>query len=159
MQWFRLVYAAADDNDTLVQALLASEYYENLYETAKDDVRPKRGTSVESLSTRLPGMVEERYGQLYDLESILELLENRYKKVKQDETKRFFEFYQRSLTYAQAKDYAEATDEVQLIHSAIQRVAAVRNLYMGLYKALDTLQFQISNVVKMRCAGLDDASL
>jgi len=35
----------------------------------------------------------------------------------------------------------------------------VRNKYLGLMKAIDSKQFQINNIVKLRVAGMEDTTL
>ena len=41
----------------------------------------------------------------------------------------------------------------------VNEFALLRNKFLGLMKALDSKQFQINNIVKLRVAGLDDAEL
>jgi hypothetical protein len=35
----------------------------------------------------------------------------------------------------------------------------IRNKYLGIMKAIDTKQWQITNIVKLRVAGMDDTTL
>jgi hypothetical protein len=41
----------------------------------------------------------------------------------------------------------------------INEVALVRNKYLALIKGLDVKQFQISNIVRLRIQGMEDAHL
>ena len=41
----------------------------------------------------------------------------------------------------------------------INEIALLRNQYLGITKSLETKNFMMSNVVKLRVAGLDDAHL
>jgi hypothetical protein len=41
----------------------------------------------------------------------------------------------------------------------VNEFALLRNKFLGLLKAIDSKQFQINNIVKLRVAGLDDAEL
>lgn len=160
MQWFRKVFAAGSDgNADLVVAMDAVDYYEAEYQRVREMVRPQYGDRIEGLASKIPGMTEEQYGNLYDLESILEYLEKREKKARAEQLKKYLEHYDRTLNYTVAREYAETSDEVQAIIGSIQNVAAARNQFAGLNKAIETLHFQLSNLTKLRCAGLDDATI
>jgi hypothetical protein len=43
--------------------------------------------------------------------------------------------------------------------SIVNEFALVRNKFLGLVKGLDNKQWQITNVVKLRVAGMEDAEL
>lgn len=114
---------------------------------------------IETLAMRLPGLMEYRFSQLQDIEAILEYLETRQKKAMADKTRYYLEHYQRTLSDRVAREYAEASDEVQLILSVKHRVVVVRNLFLGITKGLETMHFQTSNVTKLKCAGFEDAEV
>lgn len=157
-RWFGKVYNAGSDNEAdLAAALDAAEAYEAEYEVAKKDLIAHG--KIESLAARIPGLSEHRFSQLQDIEAILQHLEGREKRALVNKTKFYLEHYQRTLSDRVAKDYAEASDEVQLIRQVIQRVGYVRNLYLGIMKGFEYLHFQTTNVTKLRCAGLEDAEL
>jgi hypothetical protein len=41
----------------------------------------------------------------------------------------------------------------------VNEFSKIRNKYTGIIKALDTKQWQLTNIIKLRVAGLDDASI
>jgi len=41
----------------------------------------------------------------------------------------------------------------------VNEFALIRNKFIGLSKAIDSKQFQINNVTKLRVAGMEDADL
>jgi hypothetical protein len=43
--------------------------------------------------------------------------------------------------------------------SIVNEFALVRNKYLGLIKGIDIKQWQLSNVIKLRVAGMEDAEL
>ena len=49
--------------------------------------------------------------------------------------------------------------DVVSLSKLINEFSLLRNKYLGLIKALDTKQWQVTNIVKLRVAGMDDASL
>lgn len=157
-RWFPLVVRAGTANDAdLVVALQAVDAYMEEYPEARKDL--KRDGRLESMAAMLPGLTEQRWAQLQDLDAIVEYLTTRERKVHIDKTRFYMEGYQRTLTYAQAKDYAETTNEVQTVRVVLQQVGNARDIYMGIYKGLDTMNFQISNVTKLRINGVEDAQI
>jgi hypothetical protein len=157
-RWFpQVVRAGPLGNADLVVALQAVDAYTEQYPDARKDLRGDG--RIEVLASKLPGLTEQRWAQLQDLNAIVEYLGNRERKCHIDKTKFYMEGYQRTLTYAQAKDYAETTEEVQTVRVVLQQVGSIKDLYMGLFKGLDAMNFQISNVTKLRVAGVEDAHI
>lgn len=158
MNWYRKIFASSREGlEYLELAVSACDFYENLYEEARKDVRVPNGTSLLTLQSKIAGMSEERWAQLQDLEAILQYMEERENVVRMEKVKNFAEHYQRNLSAKEARDYADVADEVQNLRLIRHRVAYVRDLYAGIFTALNVLQFQISNATKLKCAGLDDA--
>lgn len=159
MKYFRKVFASSNsDGSDLAVAMDACDFYEDIHDTECSKELDPKGV-IEQMSMKIPGIAENRYAQLQDLESILEYLEQRERKERINKTKDFMFHYDRSLTHTVAKDYAEASDEVQTIKLVIQRVANVRNIYLGWTKGIEYLHFQLGHVIKMRQAGIEDSVL
>ena len=153
-----VVRAGSEDDADLIKAMDAADAYADEYELARQDLNVN-GVKIESIGGTIPGMSAHRFAQLQDIEAIIEHLETREKRKLVEKMRHYLEHYQRTLSDKVAKDYAEASDEVQLIRSVRQRVAYVRNLFMGIMKGLEYLHYQITNVTKLRCAGLEDAEI
>ena len=158
MRWFPKVFSSGSGND-LAAAIQAADHYLDSYDKIKHIVHVPEGTRIESLSSKIPGMVEEHYAYLQDLESILEYLERREKRARSESLKRYMEHYNRQLNHSVAKDYCEMDQDVQDIIASIQYVASARNLYIGLHKSIEALHYQISNITKLRAQGIEDATL
>lgn len=158
MKWYRKVFSSgtADDRD-LSAVLDACDAYEVVYEESKGVLNVKG--RIESISARIPGWSEQWYSQLQDLEAILQYMEQRERKTLIHKVQQIEATYNRKLTDKQMRDYAEVSDEVQAIRAVLHQVAYVRNLFIGLGKGLEYLHFQVGNVTKLRCAGLEDAVL
>ena len=59
----------------------------------------------------MPGVVEERFRQLQEVEGILKHLEIQHRRLRTKHYKKYLENYQRALTSRDAEKYAEGEDE------------------------------------------------
>ena len=139
------------------QIVYAIDYYEK----ELTDARIQTGLrgSVEKHSRDMPGVVEQRFGQLQEIESILEFLNIELRRMRSEKFRKFLEHYNRQLTSRDAEKYVDGDPDVVNQQHLINEFALLRNKYIGLSKALDAKQFQINNIVKLRAAGLEDVSL
>lgn len=158
-RWFQTVVSAgtAGDADLLV-ALQAVDAYADEYSEAKKDLRVD-GERIENIAAKIPGMTDHRWAQVMDLNSIVDYLEHRERRALFDEMQRMMDHYQRQLTYQQYKDYADTSDPVQTIRLVRQQVGDVFNLFQGIHKGIDALNYQVSNITKLRTAGCEDATI
>lgn len=115
--------------------------------------------SLERLSATLPGIMEYRFAQLQEVESILELLNIQLKRKRGEKFRYYLEQYNRSLTTRDAEKYADADQDVLDYSEFVNFFAFIRNRYLGITKGLESKGFQINNIVKLRTAGLDDANI
>lgn len=154
MSWFNQLTANPDDYSIVLEAY---DYYEQeLQESRKEIALSGR---LEQASSMLPGIVEYRFNQLQEVEAILELLNIRFSQLKSAKLKQFLEHYNKSLSSRDAEKYAEADTEVVMMAELINQIAFIRNKYLGIMKGLDNKSFQINNITRLRCAGLEDAEL
>jgi hypothetical protein len=58
-----------------------------------------------------------------------------------------------------AEKYSDGEPEVLEMQKLINEFALVRNKFQGLIKAIDTKNFMISNITRLRVAGMEDASV
>jgi hypothetical protein len=131
------------------------------YEAELVEARKQTGLfgSVEKHSRDMPGIVEQRFNQLQEIESILEYLNIELRKIRSEKFRKFLEHYNRQLTSRDAEKYVDGDPDVVDQQHLINEFALLRNKFIGLSKALDAKQFQINNIVKLRAAGLEDVSL
>ena len=113
-------------------------HYEEEYKKARQEVRLYG--NLEKASAALPGIVEERFSQLQQIEAILEYLNIELRRIRSKSFKKFLENYNRALS---------SRDEFALL----------RNQWLGITKGLDQKQWQITNIVKLRVAGMEDANI
>lgn len=135
----------------------AIEFYQKQLESSW--VEAKIVGSVEKSAQELSGITAYRFGQLQELEAILKFLNIRYDKLRSDHYRRYLERYQRELTDRSIEKYIDGEDDVVAMSTLINEVALVRNKYLALMKGLDVKQFQISNIVRLRIQGMEDAHL
>lgn len=135
----------------------AAAYYEAELISAKQDVRVSG--SIEKASAAMPGIVENRFNQLQEIEAILEYLNIELRRLRSQFFRRYLENYQRSLSSRDCDRFVEGESDVVDLEKIINDFALLRNKWLGIIKALDIKQWQLSNIVKLRTAGLDDASI
>jgi len=132
-------------------------YYENELAEAKREVSIKG--NVEKASANMPGIVEQRFNQLQEIEAILQYLNIELRRLRSKHFKKYLENYQRALSSRDVEKYVDGEADVVDYEKIINEFALLRNKWLGLLKGLDQKQWQITNVVKLRVAGMEDASL
>ena len=126
-------------------------------DTAKREVRIYG--NVEKAAAALPGIVEQRFNQLQEIEAILEYLNIELRRVRSKVFKKFLENYQRALSSRDVEKYVDGEADVVDMEKIINEFALLRNQWLGIVKAIDQKQWQITNIVKLRTAGLEDVSI
>jgi len=135
----------------------AIQYFETELVDAKLEVKLKG--NVERAASKMPGIVEHRFNQLQELEAILNYLNIELRRLRSSFFKQYLENYQRALSSRDVEKYVDGEADVVDYEKIINEFALVRNKWLGVLKALDQKQWQITNVVKLRVAGMEDASL
>jgi hypothetical protein len=135
----------------------AVAYYEAELIQAKQDVRV--AGNIERASAQMPGIVENRFNQLQEIEGILEYLNIELRRLRSQHFRKYLENYQRQLSSRDCEKFVEGEADVVDFEKIINDFALLRNKWLGIIKALDIKQWQLSNIVKLRTAGLEDATL
>lgn len=130
------------------------DHYNNELEHAKKDCR--LGGVVEKNITALPGITEQRFNQLQEIEAVLNYLNIQLRKIRTRHFKKFLEGYARALTSRDAEKYADGEDEVIDMETIINEVALLRNKWLGVMKGLDSKSWMSGHVVRLRSAGMED---
>jgi hypothetical protein len=129
-------------------------YYENELEDAKRDC--KIGGLIEKNITALPGITEHRFNQLQEIEAILNHLNIQLRKIRRRHFQKYLEGYARALTSRDAEKYVDGEDEVIDFETIINEVALLRNRWLGIMKAMESKNFMLGHVVRLRAAGMED---
>ena len=148
MGWYRNV---VDDLSTLVQSI---DFYEKELEEAKYECHIKG--SLERSSAALPGITEHRFNQLQEIEAILEHLNIELRKERSKVFRKYLESYNRQLSSRDAEKFVDSDDSVINLTHLCNQYALIRNKYLGIMKGLDTKQWQIGHITRLRTAGMED---
>ncbi len=135
----------------------AIQFFEHELISARSEC--KLHGSVEKAAANLPGIVEHRFNQLQEIEAILEYLNIELKRLRSKFFKKYLENYQRALSSRDVEKYVDGEADVVDYEKIINEFALIRNKWLGVLKSLDQKQWQITNIVKLRVAGMEDASL
>jgi hypothetical protein len=132
-------------------------YYENELVEAKYDCSVKG--NLERNVASLPGITEHRFNQLQEIEAVLNYLNIQLRKIRRKHFQKYLEAYQRALTSRDAEKYVDGEDEVIDFETIINEVALVRNKWLGLMKGLESKNFMLGHVARLRTAGMEDITL
>lgn len=132
-------------------------FYENELEKARQDVRIYG--KVEKNLADLPGITEYRFAQLQEIEAVLNYLNIQLNKVRRKHFQKYLENYNRSLSSREAEKYVDGEDEVIDYETIINDVALVRNKYLGIMKGLESKNFNLGHITRLRVAGMEDVTL
>jgi hypothetical protein len=134
------------------------EHFEEELMQARNELSLK-GKSLERHAAELPGLVEQRFAQLQEIEAVLEFLNIKLKKERSAQFKRYLEAYNKTLSSRDAEKYVDGVQEVVDLTLVVNEVALLRNKFLGISKGFEAKNFMTGHIIKLRVAGLDDASL
>jgi hypothetical protein len=117
------------------------------------------GGMVERNISALPGITEHRFNQLQEIEAVLNHLNIQLRKIRRKHFQKYLEAYARALTSRDAEKYVDGEDEVIDFETIINEVAYLRNRYLGIMKAMESKNFMLGHVVRLRAAGMEDIQL
>lgn len=129
-------------------------YYENELLVAKGEI--KIAGNVEKALSNLPGLTEHRFNQLQEIEAVLEYLNIQLRKIRRKHFQKYLEAYARALTSRDAEKYVDGEDEVIDFETIINEVALLRNKWLGVMKGIESKNFMLGHVVRLRTAGMED---
>jgi hypothetical protein len=135
----------------------AVQHFEDELILAKSEI--KLVGNLEKSSAALPGVVEHRFGQLQEIEAVLNFLNIQLRKIRKKHFQKYLENYPRALTSRDAEKYVDGEDEVIDFETIINEVALVRNKWLGLLKGLESKNFMLGHVARLRTAGMEDVTL
>ena len=129
-------------------------HYESELNSAKQECRI--GGLIEKNITTLPGVVEHRFNQLQEIEAVLNYLNIQLRKIRRKYFQKYLEGYARALTSRDAEKYVDGEEEVIDFETIINEIAVLRNRWLGIMKGLETKQWQMGHIVRLRTAGMED---
>jgi|TARA_R110000796_G_C14476186_1_gene426163 hypothetical protein len=131
------------------------------YEKELDEAKKETyiSGSLERAAANLPGITEHRFNQLQEIEAVLNFLNIELRKIRRTYFQKYLEGYQRALSSRDAEKYVDGEDDVIHFETFINEVALLRNKWLGLMKGLESKNFMIGHVVRLRTAGMEDIVL
>ena len=132
-------------------------HYEQELNEAKCDCRV--GGLIEKNITALPGITEHRFNQLQEIEAVLNYLNIQLRKIRRRHFQKSLEGYARALTSRDAEKYVDGEDEVIEFETLINEVALLRNRYLGILKGMESKNFMLGHIVRLRAAGMEDVQV
>jgi hypothetical protein len=151
MTWYSKV---TNDISTLPDFI---QFYEVELESAKKEV--KIYGNVEKNISNLPGVTEHRFNQLQEIEAVLNYLNIQLRKIRRKHFQKYLEAYNRALSSRDAEKYADGEDEVIEFETLINEIALLRNRWLAIMKGLESKNFMLGHVVRLRTSGMEDISL
>lgn len=132
-------------------------YYEGELVEAKKEISTY-GRIEQNLS-KLPGITEQRFNQLQEIEAVLNFLNIQLRKLRRKHFQKYLENYARALTSRDAEKYVDGEEEVIDYETIINEVALLRNKWLGVMKGLESKNFMLGHITRLRTAGMEDASI
>lgn len=151
MNW----YSKVTSNLAAIPDFIA--HYEAELESARRDVRITG--KIEKNLADLPGVTEHRFNQLQEIEAVLNYLNIQLSKIRRKHFQKYLEGYNRALSAREAEKYVDGEEEVVDFETIINEVALVRNKWLGIMKALESKNFQLGHITRLRVAGMEDITL
>ena len=146
--WYNKV---VDDLGNIIDCIA---YFEDELETARYECAI-RG-SLEKSSAALHGITEHRFNQLQEIEAILEHLNIELRKERSKVFRKYLEAYNRQLSSRDAEKFVDGEESVITLTHLCNQFSLLRNKFLGIMKGLDTKQWQIGHITRLRTAGMED---
>jgi hypothetical protein len=151
MSWYTKVTQDLSNLPDFVQ------HYENELNQARRET--SINGKVERNLSDLPGITETRFSQLQEIEAVLKHLEIQLRKIRSTVFKKYLENYNRALSSRDAERYVDGEQDVVDFETLLNEVALLRNRYLSIMKALESKNFMMGHLVRLKCAGMEDFTI
>jgi hypothetical protein len=148
-------YTRVSQDINLIPDFIA--FYENELESAKRDIYVNG--LVEKNLSNLPGITAYRFNQLQEIEAILNFFNIQLRKIRRKHFQKYLEHYARALTSRDAEKYVDGENEVIDYETIINEIALLRNRWLGIMKGLESKNFMLGHMVRLKTAGMEDFTI
>jgi len=100
---------------------------------------------------------EQRLDQRCDIDAIYTLFENQVKRKRAEVTQRILDKYPRALNSSDLKMFVDGDNDMIVLSDLLNELNFIRAKYDAVLKSFEVAQWQLTNLVKLQCAGLDGA--
>jgi hypothetical protein len=90
---------------------------------------------------------------------VLNYLNIQLRQIRRKHFQKYLENYARALTSRDVEKYVDGEQEVVDFETIINDVALMRNKYLGIMKAMESKNFMLGHIVRLRAAGMEDIVL
>lgn len=111
------------------------------------------------LSVRIPGLIEHCHSCIDDISSVYRFIETLYDSAKAAAYKKYNESYNKGLSETAKNQYASNEKGVVDIKIKLTDIKFIQNKFESVAKGLETMNYMLSNVVKLKVAGIDMAEI
>jgi len=154
--WFRRI---SNDPDNPVLLVNMIQWYEKQLEEMYVEAKIKVVGSIEQAAGELPGILAYRLSQYNDVRSIHKLYEIKLDQTKAQLHRKYSEHYQRDLKVTEIKQYVDGEDDVVAMKILLNQIDHLAEQYNACIRAYEMKNFQLSNITKLRVAGMADSIL
>lgn len=151
MNWYSLV---TNDLSLLSEFI---KHYENELQQCKLEI--SISGNVEKNLANLPGIIENRFANLQEIEAVLNYFNIQLKKLRSAVFKKYLENYNRELSSREVERYVDGDSDVVDLEVLINEIALLRNKWLGVIKALDSKNFMLGHISRLRTSGMNDIAL
>lgn len=151
MNWYNKIVANLAELPNFIQ------HYEREIDIARKETNIHG--RVETNLSNLPGITEVRFGQLQEIEAVLKHLEIQLRKIRSGVFRKYLENYNRALSSRDAERYVDGEQDVIDMETLINEVALLRNRYLGIMKGLESKNFMMGHLVRLKTAGMEDFTI
>ena len=147
-KWLNLIEKDESKVDDFIK------HFENELIAAQEEILI--GDRIISEARRLPHIVDFRFGQLQEIDAVYELMDIKLKEIRSHLHRHYLTNYQHKLVSRDVDRFVEG--EITYVDAMIKRnkVNLIRSKFESVTKGLEYKNFQITNIVKLKAAGVDD---
>lgn len=133
------------------------DYFDQQYEKSAQYVKMER---LLIYNCETIGIITQHiFAHLQEIETILE-----YFKIKQDAIiskyfQKYNEHYQKDLSHSDIKNYINGEDDIIMVKEIINGISFIRSKFQSIMKGLEFNHFQLTNITKLKEAGMEDSCL
>jgi hypothetical protein len=131
--------------------------YRTELQTSKREIKIT-GSVMQNIS-QLPAITDLRFHQLQEIEAVLNYLNIRLRSLRRKYFQKYLEGYNRALTSRDAEKYVDGEGEVIDFEILINEVALLRNEYLSTMKGLESKNFMLGHLVRLKTAGMEDFTI
>lgn len=130
------------------------QYYNNEYLEAQEETKI-HGNVVEQ-AKKLPSQMAYRFAQLQEIEAVLRYIEILRDQQQSKSWIKFSTGYKKTLQSSEKKYYVMGDPDFITMETWVNDIAYIRNKYLAITKGFDSKNFALSNIIKLKTAGIDD---